>query len=438
MLICPFILAAADEVFWTTSKGMFGKIFTQRRIYLDFASATPIKKEVTQAMAPFASEVFGNASAIHEEGRKSAEALLNARARIGKVLVTRTNDIIFTSGGTESNNLAIIGVIEAKKKSGVEYADMEVVTTAIEHPSVLEVVRFLERRGVFVVYAPIDSEGRIIEKEFKALLSPKTVLVTFAYANSEVGTVQDVKVLSRTVRLYRKEQNNSVYPYLHLDASQAPLYLPCRMDSLGVDLMSIDAGKCYGPKGVGVLALRGDIALSSVVHGGSQERGLRPGTVNVALAVGCATALLLAEAHFEERVQKVTSLREFFAEKLAETFSGIVINGSREHRIANNLNISIPDVDGEYAVIGLDTRGIAASTRSACKTNDPIEGKGGSHVLRALGASDDVVLGAIRFSLCEHTTKKELQTTIAALKEHIEVTKPPKLLGDVPYITRIH
>ncbi len=402
---------------------MLQNFFKKQRVYLDSAAATPVALAVMDSMRPYFADVFANAGALHEDGRNAATALHEARMKIGNILVTRTNDIVVTSGGTESNNLAIAGVVAALRKSGREYTDMEIISTAIEHPSVLEVLKSLEELGVCILYAPVDSQGLIIQNDFKALLSPKTVLVTFAYANSEVGTVQDVKAISRIVRLFRKEENNSLLPYVHVDASQAPLYLPCRMDSLGVELMSIDAGKCNGPKGIGLLALRGDVLLSPVIHGGSQERGLRPGTVNVALVVGCAKALEIAQGGIEERVKKVTSLREFFYEKLAEAFPSMTVNGSRDHRIANNLNISIPHVDGEYAVIGLDTRGISASTRSACKTNDPIEGEGGSHVLRALGAPDDVVLGAIRFSLSEQNTKQELTATISALREHTEVTR---------------
>lgn len=397
---------------------MFEKLLGKKRIYLDYAAATSVRKEVLDAMQPYWNDVFGNASAVHADGRKAEDALLNARARVGETLVARAADIVFTSGGTESNNLALFGVVEAARASGRAYEDIEIVTTPIEHPSILEPLHVLHARGVAVKFAPVDFEGRIIEKEFKAILSPKTVLVTFAYANSEIGVVQDVKALSRIVRLFRKEQS-SAYPYIHVDGSQAPLYLPCKMDSLGIDLMSIDAGKCYGPKGVGVLAMRGDVKLSPLMYGGSQEHGLRPGTVNVALAVGCASALGIAQKNWEERAKKVKALREFFFEKLAEAFPNVVINGSHEHRIANNINISIPSVDGEYAVVGLDTCGISASTRSACKGNED----GGSHVVRALGASDDIVMGAIRFSLGEETTKKDIETTISALKEHIEMSK---------------
>ena len=275
----------------------------------------------------------------------------------------------------------------------------------------------LASRGVLVKYVLVTSEGFISEKEFAALLSEKTVLVTFAYVNSEIGVVQEVKALSRAVRLFRKE-HTSVYPYMHLDASQAPLYLPCRMDSLGIDLMSIDAGKCYGPKGAGVLAMRGAVNIEPVFFGGSQEGGLRPGTENVGLMVGCAKALEIAQKGYEARASRVGAMRDRFFTLLLKTFPNAVLNGSRAKRIANNLNISIPNVDGEYAVVGLDTRGISASTRSACRGNDD----GGSHVIRALGAPEDVVFAAIRFSLSETTSKQEITRAVEALKAHLATT----------------
>jgi len=398
---------------------MLPPFLTKRRIYLDYASATPLHKEVLRAMEPYLGGAYGNPSATHAEGRAAREVLEHARKMVADTLVTRTSDIVFTSGGTESNNLTLFGIVDALHAEGRAYADMEIITTAIEHPSILEPLRVLALRGVAVKYAPVNKEGMIDEKVFASMLSEKTVLVTFAYANSEIGVVQEVKALARRVRLFKKERASALshLPYLHLDASQAPLYLPCKMDSLGVDLMSIDAGKCNGPKGVGVLALRNMPQLMSHQYGGSQEGGLRPGTQNVALAVGCATALERAQKGWEAHAKEVGAGRDFFFEKIAAAFPTVHHNGSRTHRIANNLNISIPGIDGEFAVVGLDTRGIAASTRSACKTNASLD-DGGSHVLRALGLSNEQVLGAIRFSLGEETTKKELLTAVAALLAH--------------------
>ncbi len=388
----------------------------QKRIYLDHGAATPLRPSIAKTMRPYEREVFGNASAVHKDGVMARAAIETARGDVGRVLATTTRNIIFTSGGTESNNLAVHGVIEYLSEQGRAYSDMEVITTALEHPSLLAPLEAFERKGVRIVYAPTDSEGSILEQEFKKLITDKTVLVTFAYANSEVGTVQNVKSLSRMVRLWRQEHGGQ-YPYTHIDASQVPLWLPCKMDSLGIDLMSIDAGKCYGPKSSGVLALRGEVHLAPLLRGGAQEGSLRPGTEHVGLIVGCAAALTIAQDEYEVRASRITKLRDQFITGLQKAFPSLVLNGSRTSRVANNVNISIPGLDGEYAVIGLDHRGIACSTRSACKRGEV----GGSHVLRALGLPDDVVFGAIRFSLGEETTEAELRTTVTALREHTRI-----------------
>lgn len=401
--------------------------FTPKRIYLDFAAATPVRPEVSRVMRRFESELFANAGGVHKEGVEAHAALEAARASSAATFVTTKHNVVFTSGGTESNNLAIFGSIDRAHQDGRAYADMEIVTTAIEHPSVLEPVRALERMGVTVHYVPVNQYGLIIEKEFRALLNEKTTLITFAYANSEIGTVQDVKALSRIVRLFRKDRKDG-YPYVHVDASQAPLWLPCRMDSLGVDMMTIDAGKCYGPKGSGVLLMRGDVRISPVVRWGSQEGGLRPGTPDVGKAVGAALAYKLAQEKWESRAKNAVALRDGFIAALTSVFPNLVVNGpwgdSKESRLANNANVSVPGLDGEYAVIGLDHRGIACSTRSACKLNEAMN-EGGSHVLRALDLPSDVVLGAIRFSLGEETTQGELTATSHALFEHSQVAKLP-------------
>ncbi len=408
--------------------GMFNP-FTKRRIYLDHAAATPLSRTIAEAMRPFERDIFANAGGAHKEAVAARAALYEARKSVAETFVTTPGGVVFTSGGTESNNLAIAGTVERLHEEGRAYADMEIVTTAIEHPSVLEPVRALERRGVVVHYAPTDALGRIDRAALARLLNTNTVLVTFAYANSEIGTVQDVKVLSRAVRLFRTE-HTSMYPYIHVDASQAPLWLPCRMDSLGITMMTVDAGKCYGPKGSGALLLRGEVRLSPVLRGGAQESGLRPGTEDVGKAVGAARAFADAQASWETRAKKVGALRDAFVAELTAAFPNLVVNGPwcdyAPERLANNASVSFPGLDGEFIVIGLDHRGIACSTRSACKLNEAME-EGGSHVLRSLGIPNDVVMGAVRFSLGEDTTMRELSRTVQALTEHITIaTTVPK------------
>ncbi|MBI4086543.1 cysteine desulfurase [Candidatus Kaiserbacteria bacterium] len=389
------------------------------RIYLDYAAATPVRPEVFAAMQPYFSERFANPSAIHEEGRVARAAVEAARAIVAKLLKIRLEEVTCTSGGTEANNLALFGVVEAAVAGGAHPKDIEVISTMIEHPSVLEALDVLEKRGVGVRLAPVTEEGRIDMRGFETLLSPKTLLVTFAYVNSEVGVVEDVKRVVRTVREYERKSAEGRKVFIHLDASQAPLWLPCAMDALGVDLMTLDAGKCYGPKGAGVLAHKRHVPLRSQSFGGDQEGGLRAGTENVPLIVGCAEALHIAQENYEERADKVGALRDFFFKTLEEKIPNVLINGSREHRVANNCNISIPGIDGEFAVVTLDTHGIAASTRSACAG-----GKGsGSHVVAAITHDADRAGNTIRFTLGEETTREDLVHVAMALSEHANTPK---------------
>jgi cysteine desulfurase len=384
-----------------------------KRIYLDYASATPVRKEVIKAMEPFWSRTFGNASAIHKEGVAVREAIETARRKLARLLHVKEEGVIFTGSGTESNNIALFGTIESRRRKGVAYEDMEIVSTRLEHPSVLEVLRHVEGWGIAIKYAEVDGDGLVIAESLESLITPKTILVTFAYANSEIGTVQHVGKLSRIARASEKKFGSRIY--VHTDAAQAPLWLSCELDKLGVDILSLDAGKCCGPKGVGVLAFRHDVSLHSFMFGGSQEGGLRPGTENAALIVGAVEALSIALENYLQRSAKAEQLRDLFIKDL-EAVEGIVLNGSRGSRIANNVNISIPGIDSEFAVISLDQQGIACSTKSACGG-----AKGdGSTVVKAVTNSDERALSTIRFTLGEGTTQLELAQAAQAVRSHTE------------------
>lgn len=389
------------------------RFFKPRRVYLDYAAATPVRPSVREAMERHFSDIFANPSAIHKEGREARRAVEESRETVGRILKIRREDVVFTSGGTESNNLAIFGVIEAVRTRGVQYEDMEIISTEIEHPSILQALNVCAQRGVVVRYAPVDKDGRMIMSAFQELLSEKTVLVTCAYANSEVGVVQDVKRITRMVRAL-----GDARPLVHLDASQAPLWLPLAMDMLGVDMMTLDAGKCYGPKGVGILAYRHTVALQPVVYGGDQEHGLRPGTENVPLIVGCAHALKIAHEDREARVSRMVELRDYFIDLLVKKIPQAVVNGSREHRIANNINISIPGIDGEFAVVTLDVQGVAVSTRSACAGGTG----GGSHVVRVLTGDGERAASTIRCTLGEETTRRDIDRAVSVLAAHTSRT----------------
>ena len=393
----------------------FSKRESNRRIHLDFAATTPVYPDVLKMMLPYFSDEWANPSAFYKEGVKARQVIEDSRTKLARTLRVRASDVIFTSGGTESNNLALIGVVEALLETGRPYSEMEIISTRIEHPSILKTLIYLEKRGVIIKYAPIDSEGKIIIPEFEKLLSTKTVLVTFAYANSEIGVVQEVKKITRKVRAWN--ESNEAKIVIHLDASQAPLWLSCEMDMLGVDLMTLDSGKCYGPKGVGVLAKRHGVSVNPILHGGEQEGGFRAGTENTALIVGCVDALVRAQENYETRTEATTLLREYFFELLVHQIPEIIINGSCDSRIANNVNISLPGFDTEYAVIWLDAKGIAASTKSACGTS----GEAGSSVVREMTHDESRALSTLRFTLGEETIKSDIEHTIKILKEFKEL-----------------
>lgn len=383
-------------------------------IHLDYAAGTPVHPEVLRAMLPYFSETWANPSALYRSAVRVRAALDEVRTELARVLRIRPYDVIFTSGGTESNTLALVGLVEAKHKAGRAYETMEVISTESEHPSILATLDVLAARGVQIRYVAQKEDGLIDETHFETLLSPGTVLVTFAYVNSEIGVIQPVKQLSRMVRAYERTHDSVIR--VHVDASQAPLWLSCELDRLDVDLMTLDAGKCYGPKGVGVLALRRGVLLEAQLRGGGQEHGLRATTENVPLIIGCVRALVRAQASWEDRGKGVVALREYFIDALTTAIPDCVVNGSQNERVANNVNISIPGLDTEFAVIVLDASGIAASTRSACGTG---EGSG-SHVVRVITRDYVRAQSTLRFTLGEETTKTELTHTVSVLKAHVD------------------
>jgi len=385
----------------------------KKRIYLDHAAATPVAAAVEKAMRPWIGTHYGNPSAIHAEGQRARDAIEHARVLLARTLNVRPHGITFTSGGTESNNLAIRGHIAALCAQGMPLEKMKVLTTAIEHPSITNTLKSLETEGVHVEYMPVGEDGRIGTKAFGEMLDEDVVLVTFSYANSEVGVVQDVKRVTRAVRAWNQSHDTQVN--VHLDASQTPLWLPCQLDTLGVDMMTQDGVKCGGPMGSGVLAHRHGVGLSPILHGGGQEAGLRAGTENVAGIVGVATAVMRAQEGWEERSVRVTKIRDEFLNLLQASIPEAIVNGSLEHRLPNNINISLPGIDTEFAVVVLDRHGIAASTKSACSGADG----SGSEVVRTLSSDESRAQSTIRFTLGEQTTLRELRTTVSVLQKHI-------------------
>lgn len=390
-------------------------MFKKSRVYLDYAAATPLSPEAFSAMKPFLTESFANASAIHSEGLKARRAVEEARGRVATALQVRPEFVTFTSGGTESNNLAIIGTMEHLFARGLASGRMEVVTTEIEHPSVMNTMKALEARGVVVKYVPVDAQGIVLLNVLQELLSEKTVLFSVAYANSEIGVVQKVHAIKKALDGAEKKFGTKIM--FHLDAAQAPLWLSCKFDSLNADLLALDVGKCHGPKGVGILIRSRRALLAPTLFGGGQESGLRPGTENVAGMVGASVALEAAQKDFKTRAEKVAKVRDAGIEHLLKEIPSAVLNGpTGEQRLANNINISIPGLDTEFATVVLDKHGFAVSTKSACAG----AGGGESVVVQAISNDPARASSTLRISLSPQTTLQNLEDLTKVLKSHIE------------------
>lgn len=392
-----------------------------KRIYMDYASTTPIDIEVLKTMTLYFTNNFGNASSIHKEGIRAKEALDNARKNIANILNAKAEEIIFTSGGTESNNLAIFGVLNIFLNQGIGMKDLHMITSVIEHPSVLEVFREIEKLGVSITYINTDKKGIVNTKDIKDAIRENTILVSIMYINNEIGTIQPIDEIAKIIKRKRKEREKSLTTnfkslYFHTDASQAPLYFSLNIAKLGVDMMTLCGQKIYGPKGIGCLYKNKDIKLSSIIKGGTQENGLRAGTENIPLIVGFSKALEIANRDREKESERVTKLRDYFIDKLNKEILQIELNGSKEQRSPNNVNIYIPNIDGEFFTIILDNKGISCATRSACKESDELQG---SYVIDALGYESSRSRSSLRFTLGKTTTKKDIDYIVKVLSKNI-------------------
>src|SRR6056297_3534177 len=367
-----------------------------KRYYCDYAAATPISPAVAWRMVRVARQHYANPSAVHQPGVAAAAVVHESRRELARALGVRPDEITFTASGSEANNLALQGVVEARVAAGARYDELSIVTTKTEHPSILEVVRALAARGVRIDYVPVDGEGRIDGGALKARLAEPATIVSFAYANSEVGVVQPVRRLVRSIKQLHPQT------LVHLDAAQAPLWLSCNRHQLGVDLMSLDAGKCNGPKGVGVLVAAEDIPLAPVVRGGGQERGHRAGTENTAGIAGACLAIVTAQQSYAARRARVYPKACALKAALMARVPEAVCNGpaftdtvDELERLPNNVHISLPGLDTEYAVVYLDTHGVSASTKSACSG----AGGGRSEVVYEMTGDTARASSTIRFSL---------------------------------------
>lgn len=382
------------------------------RVYLDYAAATPVRPEAARAMADVAT-LYANPSAIHRDGLAAAEALDQARKHIAKVFEVPARTLYFTSGGTEGNNVAIVGSVKASMVARASQR-VHVVVAAIEHASVLEPIAQLEEQGVVVTRVAPDHEGRVSPQHVYDALTPETVLVSIGWANGEVGTVQPLHAISERIRAY--EENHHVQILLHTDAGQAPLYLPGMVAGLGIDLMTLDSGKLYGPRGVGALYVRHEASVAPLFYGGGQEGGLRPGTEHVQLVVGFAAALTAATIERKDESRRLRTLREAFVKQLHAELPDAVINGSPEAGVPHIIHVSVPHIDAEYVALALDAEGISLSTKSSCE-----EGERVSRVVAAMVAPHDEwrAQNTLRISMGKSTSGADMSRCVAALKQVI-------------------
>ena len=379
---------------------------SEAAIYMDHAATTPVRRAVLEAMLPFFSERFGNPSGLYAWAAEARNAVDDARERVARVLNSRSSEVVFTGGGTESDNAAIKGVTRALRASG-----NHIVTTAIEHHAVIHTCEQLEGDGFVVTYLPVDGTGIVDPAAVEAAVGERTVLVSVALGNNEIGTVQDVAEVARRVHRRAAELDRTVA--VHTDAVQAAGQMDLDVERLDVDLLSLSGHKTSGPKGVGVLYVRRGTPIEPLIAGGGQERQRRSGTENVPGIVGMGVALELAEAEREETALHCRRLRDMIIEGVTERIPDAILNGHRSRRLPNNVNLSFPGVEGEPVVIGLDHAGICASSGSACSSAS-VEP---SHVLTALGMDADQAVGSVRLTLGRDNTEAEARKVIDVLVE---------------------
>ena len=372
--------------------------------YFDYAAATPVDDRVLQAMQPYYAGQFYNPSANYGPARQVAQDLLAARTKVGYWLGTRPSEIIFAAGGTEANNLAIHGIMRA-------YPEANVVVSSIEHDAVLYPAAQYDRR-----LAKVSPQGLLDLEDMAAQIDGQTVLVSIMYANNEIGTVQPLREVARTinqVRDQRRKDGNKLPIYLHTDACQAANYLDLHVARLGVDLMTLNGGKIYGPKQSGIVYVKAGITLQPVIQGGGQEHGLRSGTENVAACIGFAEALELAQAMRHDEVYRLQQLQTQFIGLLQAALPQATVNGSLKKRLPNNVHISIAGHDNERLLVQLEAKGVLAAAGSACSASNDEP----SHVLRAIGLNDLEAQSSLRFTMGRQTTADMVQQAVAALVE---------------------
>lgn len=371
-----------------------------KQIYMDHGATTPVDPLVVDAMLPYFTETFGNASSLHSFGQEATSALEQSRQQVAASIGAKPEEIIFTSGGTESDNLAIKGI--AYRNSG---KGKHIITSTIEHPAILNTCAYLEKEGFDVTYVPADSDGIIDMDELKKAIRDDTILISVMHANNEIGTIQPISDISKLAK------EKSIY--LHTDAVQSFGKIAVNVDELGVDMLSMSSHKIYGPKGVGALYVRKGTLLQALAHGGSHERSMRAGTENISGIVGFAKAVALADERLVDDAKHMTQLRDSLIGKVMDSIDDVELSGHPTNRLPNNVNLRFSFIEGESMLLFLDMKGIAISTGSACssKSLEP------SHVLTAIGLRPEDSHGSLRITLGKDNTQEEVDYVVDALVE---------------------
>lgn len=372
-------------------------------IYLDHAATTAARKEVVEAMLPYFTEQFGNPSSVYGFAAKNKIAIQKVREKIADSLGAKKEEIYFTAGGSEADNWALKSIAEMYCAKG-----NHIITTKIEHHAVLHTCEYLEKQGIAVTYLNVDENGLVNLEELKAAIRPTTILISIMFANNEIGTIEPI----REIGAIAKEKGI----LFHTDAVQAYGQVPIQVDEMNIDLLSASGHKLNGPKGIGFLYIRSGVRMGSFIHGGAQERHRRAGTENVPGIIGLGKAVELAMADMEARSEKVRQVRDGAIDRILKEVPYVRLNGDRQKRLPNNINISIQFIEGESLLIMLDMKGICASSGSACTSGslDP------SHVLLAIGLPHEIAHGSLRMTLGEENTKEEMDYVVDSIKEIVE------------------
>lgn len=375
----------------------------EKFIYMDHAATTYVKPQVVEAMLPFFTEKFGNASSIYTIGRESKKAIEESREKVADAIGAQAREIFFTGSGTEADNWSIKGVAYANKSKG-----NHIITTNIEHHAVLHTCQYLENDGFEVTYLPVDENGLITPQQVADAIKPNTILITIMFANNEIGTIQPIAEIGAIA----KEKGI----YFHTDAVQAIGNIAINVKEMNIDLMSMSAHKFYGPKGVGALYVRKGVKLVSFIHGGAQERGRRASTENIPAIVGFGKAIELATANLDEYNKKIMALRDRTIDEITKKIPFVKLNGHREKRLPGNVNFSFQFIEGESLLLMLDMKGIAASSGSACTSGslDP------SHVLLAIGLPHEIAHGSLRLTFGDENTDEDVNKLLEVLPVIVE------------------